>query len=234
MMKAMILSAGYGKRLQPLTKNCPKPLLKIGNETLLSNTLKFLTEFGVKQVVVNVHYLAEQIIDYVKKNKFNLAINIVREEKKILDTGGGILNAIQHFSNQPFLVINPDTIWNSKYLNDLKLMERNFLSNKQKCSMLVTNKVKSFDKNLKGDFNLESNLINRKNKYNLKYIFTGLQIINPDVFSNIDAKIFSINKIWDNLIEKKELYGRESNSDFLHISTLDIYKNLLDKNLYVK
>ena len=67
-----------------------------------------------------------------------------------------------------------------------------------------------------------------------RYIFTGLQIVNPDVFSDIDAKIFSINKIWDNLIEKKELYGRESNSDFLHISTLDIYKNLLDKNLYVK
>ena len=229
MMKAMILSAGYGKRLQPLTKNCPKPLLKIGNETLLSNTLKFLTEFGVKQVVVNVHYLAEQIIDYVKKNKFNLAINIVREEKKILDTGGGILNAIQHFSNQPFLVINPDTIWNSKYLNDLKLMERNFLSNKQKCSMLVTNKVKSFDKNLKGDFNLESNLINRKNKYNLKYIFTGLQIIEPKVFTNINEKIFSINRIWDKLIESNELYAIESNIDFFHVSTLDIYKSLLKK-----
>jgi len=234
MMKAMILSAGYGKRLHPLTKNCPKPLLKIGNETLLSNTLKFLTEFGVKQVVINVHYLAEQIIDYIKKNKFNLAINIVKEEEKILDTGGGILNAIQHFSDQPFLVINPDTIWSLKYLDDLKLMKSNFLSKNQKCSMLVVNKEKSFDKNLKGDFNLESYLINRKNKHNLKYIFTGLQIINPRVFSNIDSKIFSINKIWDKLIEKKELYGRESSTDFLHISTLDIYKNLLDGNLCVK
>ena len=230
----MILSAGYGKRLHPLTKNCPKPLLKIGNETLLSNTLKFLTEFGVKQVVINVHYLAEQIIDYIKKNKFNLAINIVKEEEKILDTGGGILNAIQHFSDQPFLVINPDTIWSLKYLDDLKLMKSNFLSKNQKCSMLVVNKEKSFDKNLKGDFNLESYLINRKNKHNLKYIFTGLQIINPRVFSNIDSKIFSINKIWDKLIEKKELYGRESSTDFLHISTLDIYKNLLDGNLCVK
>ena len=224
MMKAMILSAGYGKRLHPLTKNCPKPLLKIGNETLLSNTLKFLTEFGVKQVVINVHYLAEQIIDYIKKNKFNLAINIVKEEEKILDTGGGILNAIQHFSDQPFLVINPDTIWSLKYLDDLKLMKSNFLSKNQKCSMLVVNKEKSFDKNLKGDFNFENGLVTKK-KY-LKYIYTGLQIIKPEAFSNINEEVFSLNKIWNQLIDKNELFGFESNINFLHVSTLDIYKKL--------
>ena len=110
--KAMILAAGFGKRILPLTLNCPKPLLKIGEETLLSNTLKFLKLFGVKQVVVNVHYLKEQIIDYINKNKFNLTVHIVKEENKILDTGGGVLNAIQYFSNEAFLIINPDTIWN--------------------------------------------------------------------------------------------------------------------------
>ena len=105
-MKAMILSAGYGKRLHPLTLKCPKPLLKIGDETLLSNTLKFLEQFGVKQVIINVYYLGQQIVDYVNKNKFNLAITIVKEEDKILDTGGGVLNVIHHFSNKAFLIIN--------------------------------------------------------------------------------------------------------------------------------
>jgi MurNAc alpha-1-phosphate uridylyltransferase len=97
--QAMILGAGFGKRLHPLTVNQPKPLLKIGHDNLLSNTLKFLELYGIKQVVINVHYLKEQIIDYVKKNKFNLTIKIIEEKEKILNTGGGVLNAIQHFSN---------------------------------------------------------------------------------------------------------------------------------------
>ena len=229
-MKAMILSAGYGKRLLPLTENCPKPLLKISNETLLSNTLKFLIKYGIKNVVINVHYLAEQIIDYINKKKFNLSVTLIREKEEILDTGGGILNAIQHFSKEPFLVINPDTIWNLNYINELKLMEKDFFSKNKKCSMLVIDKTKSFDKNFKGDFNLENNLINRKNRNNLKYIYTGLQIIKPEVFAVMDKRIFSINKIWNKLIENNELHGAQSNINFLHVSTLDVYKNLLEKD----
>ena len=226
----MILAAGFGKRMQPLTLNCPKPLLKIGNETLLSNTLKFLEAFGIEQVIVNVHYLGEQIIDYINKKKFNLNVNTVIEKDKILDTGGGILNTIQHFSNEPFIVINPDTIWNLYYLKELKLMEKLFIQNKKnKCSILVVNKKKNFDKSFKGDFDLKKNAINRKNNDNLNYIYTGLQIIKSDVFSGSNEKIFSMNKIWNELIKNNELYGLESHIDFLHVSTLDIYKKLIKK-----
>ena len=228
--KAMILAAGFGKRILPLTLKNPKPLLEIGNKTLLSNTLKFLDLSGIKQAVINIHYLGEQIIDYINKNKFNLTINIVKEKEKILDTGGGVLNAIQYFSNEPFLIINPDTIWNSHYLKELKLMEKKFFENKKsKCSLLIVNKKKSFDKSLKGDFNLENKLVSRKDKNKLAYIYTGLQIIKPEVFSDLDVKVFSINKIWDKLIVDNYLYGMESNSDFVHVSTLSIYKSLLEK-----
>ena len=227
--KAMILAAGFGKRLLPLTLKNPKPLLKIWNETLLSNTIKFLQLSGIEEVVINTHYLEKQIVNYINKKKFNLKINIIKE-KKILDTGGGVLNAIDNFKNKPFLVINPDTIWNLHYIKELKLMEKKYL--KKKCCLLLVNKKKSFDKNFLGDFELKVNLIkNTKNNKN-NFIYTGLQIINPNVFSNEDIKFFSIKKVWDRLIEKKELYGMESNINFLHVSNLKIYKSLKKKFIF--
>ena len=230
--KAMILAAGFGKRILPLTEHRPKPLLQIGKETLLSNTLNFLQGFGVDKVVINVHYLAEHIVDYIDKSKFNLSIEIINEKEKILDTGGGILNAIKYFSDESFLVINPDTIWTPNYLRELKSMEKIFLNNKKnKCFLLVVNKNKSFDKSFKGDFNLKDNLLNRDDKNNLYYLYTGLQIINPKIFVDVDMKVFSINKIWDKLISNKQLYGKESSEEFLHISTLEIYKDLIKKKI---
>ena len=227
--KAMILAAGFGKRISPLTLKTPKPLLEIGKETLLSNTIKFLESFGIKEVVINVHYLGEQIINYVNKNKFNLNIKIIEEKDEILDTGGGVLNAIHHFSEEAFLIINPDTIWNLHYLEELKLMEKLFFQNKKKCVLLLVNKKKSFDQSFKGDFNLSGNLVERKSSNNLDYIYTGLQIAEPDIFTEINEKVFSMNKMWDKLIKDNSLYAIESSIDFLHVSTLDIYKNLLKK-----
>jgi len=228
--KAMILCAGFGKRLHPLTLSNPKPLLKIGSKTLLSNTLSLLEQFGIKQVVINVHYMGNQIIDYINKNKFNIKITIIYEKDKILDTGGGVLNAIPHFLGEPLIVINPDTIWNSNYLKMLQLMEKEFFINKKKkCFLLIVNKNKSFDQSIGGDFNLENNLINRKDKKNLKYIYTGVQILTPNIFEHLDLKVFSINKIWDRLIQNSDLFGIESNVDFLHVSTLNIYEDLLKK-----
>ena len=89
---------------------------------------------------------------------------------------------------------------------------------------------KSFDQSFKGDFNLENNLISRKDTDDLKYIYTGVQIIKPDVFDHFSLKVFSINKIWDDLIQNKVLFGKESNINFLHVSTISIYKSLLEKN----
>jgi N-acetyl-alpha-D-muramate 1-phosphate uridylyltransferase len=233
--KAMVLAAGFGKRVLPLTEKKPKPLLDIGERTLLSNTLKFLNLLGIEKVVINVHYLGEQIINYINKNKFEFDISIVNEKDKILDTGGGVLNAIHYFSGEPFLIINPDTIWNSSYVKEIKIMENDFFANKKECTLLIVNKKKSFDKSFKGDFNIKNDLITReKNKDNFEYIYTGLQIISPKVFFNLTSKVFSINEIWDNLIKTKKLYGLVSNNDFLHVSTLEVYKNLLKKKLYIK
>ncbi len=223
--KAMILAAGFGKRLNPITLSVPKPLLKIGKQTLLSNTINFLENYGIKEIVINVHYFSDQIIEYINKKKLNLKITIVNEKEEILDTGGGILNALKHFE-ESFVCINPDTIWNLKYIDELKKMEKNFFLNKEKCYLLIVNKKKSFDRNIKGDFNLKNTLVTREGKDNLKYIYTGLQIINPKVFLNINDRVFSMNKVWDRLIQNQKLFALESNISFLHVSTLDVYKKL--------
>ena len=226
--KAMILAAGFGKRILPLTLEKPKPLLKIGEQTFLSNTLNFLELAGISHVFINVHYLGKQISDYIKSSNFNIKITIIEEKDIILDTGGGVLNAINHFLNEPFLIINPDTIWNSNYLKEINLMEKSFFINKKnKCSLLIVKKNKSFDKSIEGDFSLDNELITKKG--NLDYIYTGLQIIRPEVFKNLKLKPFPINEVWKELIDKKELYGFKSNIDFLHISTLDIYQDLKKK-----
>ena len=109
-------------------------------------------------------------------------------------------------------------------------MEKEFFINREnKCFLLIVNNKKSFDQSLKGDFNLENKLINRKNKENLKYIYTGVQILRPDIFQQFSLKIFSLNKIWDYLIQNNILFGKESDIEFLHVSTLNIYKSLLEK-----
>ena len=108
-------------------------------------------------------------------------------------------------------------------------MQKVFFEGKKKCLLLVVNKEKSFDKSLKGDFSLKNHLISRKDKDNLEYVYTGLQIIKPEVFSDINEQVFSINKIWDKLIANNELYALESNINFLHVSTLDVYKSLAKK-----
>ena len=209
--KAMILAAGFGKRVHPLTLKNPKPLLRIGDETLLSNTLKFLELNEIKEIVINVHYLGEQIVNYIQNNKFNLNIKIVKEEDKILDTGGGILNAIQYFSDSPFLIINPDTKWNSNYLEEIKLMEKLFFQNKKnKCSLLVVKKEKSFDllaedirmaiKNLKSLFRKKGYIINWKDleKQNLDQVINTLAMASP--FSLEEKQI---------LLETKDINNRK-------------------------
>ena len=105
-------------------------------------------------------------------------------------------------------------------------MENDFFANKKKCYLLVVDKIKSFDKDLKGDFNLQNGLIKKNKNTDLKYIFTGLQIINPEIFLDLSDDIFPINRIWDKLIERNQLFALESNINFLHVSTLDIYQKL--------
>ena len=225
--KAIILGAGFGKRMRPLTKKIPKPLVKIKGITLLENSIKFLNSLGIKHIVVNSHHLHKEIVNFIKINKFPSRVQVVVEKRKILDTGGGILNASKKFKNQTFFVLNPDTIWRKGYRKEFRNLEKVYLKNK-KPTMLLVSKNKSYDRSFKGDFNLNSKneILRQKNN---KFIFTGAQIINRSVFKKRKIKPFSMNKVWDDLIKNKELIGVASRQKFFHINNYKIYKKLNKK-----
>jgi len=202
--RAIILSAGYGKRLNPLTLFKPKPLLEINKKTLLENTIYILEKFGIEEIVINTHYLSDQINTYIDNKKFSSKIFLIEEHKKILDTGGGVLNAAKKFNSNPFFVFNPDTIWSQSHLDDFKYMEEQYFSSNYKSILLVVDKKKSFDKNMNGDFNLKENIIDRESDEK-KYIYTGSQILSNSVFKNI--KIFCISGNVNNPCNVEEEMG---------------------------
>ena len=226
--KAIILTAGYGKRLNPMTLSKPKSLLEINKKTLLENTIHILEKFGIEEIVINTHYLSDQINTFIDNKKFSSKIFLIKEHEKILDTGGGVLNAAQKFNNDPFFVFNPDTIWSQSYLDDFKAMEEQYFNNDYKSVLLVVDKTKSFDKTMKGDFNLKENILDR-NVNEKRYIYTGSQILSNSVFKNKKIEPFSMNLIWDLLIKNKELLGVKSKQEFLHVTNLKIYNQLIEK-----
>ena len=225
---ALILCAGYGKRLNPLTLEVPKPLLKINEITLFENCINLIQFLGIKKVIINTFYLKEKIENFIRLKNFNLDIKIIDDGKKILNTGGGILNMMNSSNESDFLTLNPDTLWNKSYVETIQSMEKFYFSNQIKNILLLVNKNLSFDKKLKGDFNLLENLIKKDSENHL--IYTGCQIINKDLFDLYSISDFSIAKVWNQLVSKNRLYGYESLENFYHLTNLEVYKELLKNN----
>ena len=222
---ALILCAGYGKRLNPLTLEKPKPLLKINEITLLENCINLIKFLGIKKVIINTFYLKKEIENFISVKKFNLDIKIIKDGKEILNTGGGILNMINSSSETDFLVLNPDTVWDKNYVDVVQNMEKFYFSNKIKNILLLANKNLSFDKELKGDFNLVDNKIKKSDQNDL--IYTGCQIINKSLFESYSVNNFSISEVWNELIAKNKLYGYESSEEFYHLTNLKVYEEIL-------
>ena len=222
---ALILCAGYGRRLNPLTLERPKPLLKINEITLLENCINLIQFLGIKKVILNTFYLKEEIENFISVKKFNLNIKIVNDGKEILNTGGGILNMINSSNESDFMTLNPDTVWDKNYADVVQNMEKFYFSNKIKNILLLANKNLSFDKELKGDFNLVDNKIKKDDQNDL--IYTGCQIISKSLFESYSVNNFSISEVWNELIAKNKLYGYESSEEFYHLTNLKVYEDLL-------
>ena len=221
---ALILCAGFGKRLLPLTNSTPKPLLEINKKKLLDNAINFVFQIGIKKIKINTFHLGGQIEDFIKTINYSANIEIINDGKDILDTGGGILNLIKNTNEDDFLCLNPDTIWSVKDKNTIDKMQSFYFHSKITNLLMVVNRDKSFDARFRGDFTFEKNQLSKLIKND--YIYTGCQIFNKKIFNKINKKIFSISEIWNDLLDKNELYGYESLNEFVHLTDIEIYNKL--------
>jgi len=224
---ALILCAGYGKRLNPITLKIPKPLIEINEITLLENSINFLEKLEIENIKINTYYLHNQIQDFILNYKSNSKIEILNDGNEILDTGGGILNLINRSDENDFIVLNPDTVWGDNYLKTTINMMDYYFQKKVKNLLMIVNKENSFDERMRGDFSLSNEKL-LKNKEN-NFIYTGLQIINKSLFKNEKVMSFSVTKIWDEAIKNKMLCGFESKEQFIHLTDLEIYNKLVKK-----
>ena len=222
---ALILCAGFGKRLHPLTQEIPKPLLKIKEITLLEKTVSFIEKLKINKIMLNTFYLSNKIEEFINKINTKIKIELINDGNEILDTGGGILNMVRNTSEKDFLVFNPDTIWEDNYIKYVQEMIDLYFKQKMENILLVVNKDSSFDERLNGDFNLVDGKLTKQNNRN--FVYTGCQIINKNIFSKIQKKNFSMNEVWNEQIKNSKLFGYESKNKFLHITDLNIYNKIL-------
>tara|TARA_Y100000591_G_scaffold309073_1_gene310053 strand:+ start:1733 stop:2422 length:690 start_codon:yes stop_codon:yes gene_type:complete len=223
---ALILCAGLGKRLNPLTLSTPKPLLKLKDVTMLESCIDINIKLGIKKILLNTFYLGHQISEFVKIKKFPIDIQIIEDGNEILDTGGGILNMIKHSQDNHFIVFNPDTLWHKNYVQEIQTMQKFYFSKKLNNILLSSHKKLSFDQNLKGDFKLTNNLL--KKNTNNDFIYIGCQILDRVLFERYEERIFSVSEIWEELLKKNKLNGFESVSEFYHLTNLNIFNRLKD------
>ncbi len=223
---AIILCAGLGKRLNPITLSTPKPLLKLNDKTMLEVCINLIMKLGVQKVFINTFHLSDQIFRFIENKNFPINIQIIKEENEILNTGGGILNLINYSDDDDFIIFNPDTLWHQDYLNEITQMQNFYFSNKLDNTLLLSNKDLSFDKNFLGDFTLKNNLLKKNEKNDLIYI--GCQILNRSLFKDYKVSNFSISKIWNDLQQENRLNGFQSKKKFYHLTNLDVFKKLKD------
>ena len=210
-MKAMILAAGYGKRMMPLTENLPKPLLKIGNESLIQRNINALLTAGFNDIIINVSYLGSMIKKHVVE-VFPSANISFSEEEIPLGTGGGVLNAIGLLGKDPFMLINAD-IYHQINLKNIK----------QDVDIAHLVGVENPNHNADGDFSLNANVVSIKNNLN-ECTWSGISIINPAIFNGLrieDAPFDIWRSILIEYVQENKVTGEFSDSTWIDTGTID-------------
>ena len=227
--EAIILAAGFGARMRPLTLTTPKPLVLLKNKPIIFYILEELKKNKIKKCFINVHYLSLKIEDYIKEyKKFNKSMEIIIiKEKVILDTGGAIKNIKDKDNNKPIIVINGDSlIIPFKSISPLSLLIKNYNTKNMDFLLLLDNFKNSIGYYNKGDFAFSSknrpSRISRNMNNGLAY--TGWQILNPKVTNEVKKNVFSLNFCYDNAIKNNSIWGIINSQKWLHIGTMEALK----------
>ena len=214
---AMIMAAGYGTRMQPLTNNISKAMVKLDGKPLIDHMLQRLVNVGIKKVIVNVHAFSSHLISHLNSLNLDLKITISDETDLLLETGGGVVKALPMLGKKPILICNIDSIW-IEFEPVLEQLIKVWKPNQMDELLLCAKAEWSLGYSGKGDFDFGKNnsLIRRSNQKS-DYIYAGVQIFKPDLAKPYKVEKFSRNKIWNESLKRKKIYGFQLPGYWMHV-----------------
>jgi MurNAc alpha-1-phosphate uridylyltransferase len=220
--KAMVLAAGLGLRMRPLTDRMPKPLVPVAGRALLDHVLDKLADAGVREAVVNVHYLPDQIIEHVAPRAEPRVI-ISDERDAVLGTGGGVVKALPLLGDAPFFHVNSDTMWMDGVRPNLARMAETFDPERMDILLLMAPTTSSIGYQGRGDYAMaaDGTLRKRKELQVVPFVYAGVAIMSPEIFADAPKGEFSLTKIFDRANEQERLYGLRMDGVWMHVGTPD-------------
>jgi MurNAc alpha-1-phosphate uridylyltransferase len=206
---AMIMAAGLGKRMRPLTATRPKPLIEVGGKALLDHVLEKLRAAGVRKVVVNVHYLADALEAHLASRAHGLDVVISDERDLLLETGGGLVQAAPLIDADPFLSLNSDNLWVDGPADTLKLLASHWDDAKMDALLLLVPLARALNHKGMGDFHMgrTGRLRRRARSHVAPFVFTGIQMLSKRLLRDAPEGPFSTNSLWDRAIEEGRCFG---------------------------
>lgn len=221
---AMVLAAGLGKRMRPLTDRVPKPMVPLAGRPLIDHTLDRLCEAGIRRAIVNVHYRAEAVEAHIAERQAagrGPEVSISDERGILLETGGGVVKALPLLGERPFLICNSDTTWIERGTRNFDRLLNDWDPERMDGLLLLAEKVRSLGYVGDGDFHLsrEGRLTRRATGETTPFVFSGVSIAHPRMFSGAPEGAFSLNILWDRAIAEGRLYGLELDGWWMHVGS---------------
>ncbi|SLN22179.1 nucleotidyltransferase family protein [Oceanibacterium hippocampi] len=219
--QAMILAAGRGERLRPLTDSTPKPLVRLAGRPVIDRVIDRLVAVGVRRLVVNVHHLPDQVIDHMGKRETPTEIIISDERDMLLDTGGGIARARHHFDGEPFYAVNGDVVWRDALGDSLAALATAYDPARMDALLLLVPTVSARNYQGRGDFLMapDGRLIRRPERKLAPFVYSGVQILSPALFDGCPDGRFSLNLLYDRAAEAGRLFGLRHDGDWFDVGT---------------
>jgi MurNAc alpha-1-phosphate uridylyltransferase len=218
----MILAAGLGQRMRPLTDRMPKPLVEVAGQPLLDHVLDKLAAVGVAEAVVNVHYLPDQIIDHVT-SRARPRVIISDERDRVLGTGGGVVKALRLLGDRPFFLLNADTMWIDGVQSNLARLAEAFDPARMDILLLMAPTASSIGYTGRGDYGMlpDGALRKRREHQVVPFVYAGAAVMSPSIFADAPKGEFSLTKMFDGANEGERLFGLRLDGVWMHVGTPD-------------